>query len=77
MLYSYLRSKQLTNNRITTSTSDSGEEFSTPAKIADSLNTYIQKVFVKVKTVSHFTHRTYTNCNDDGDAIFKLEDLYQ
>ena len=32
-------------------TSDSGEDLSTPAKIADSLNTYFQSVFVKEKTV--------------------------
>ena len=31
ILYSYIRSKQLTNNRITTLTSDSGEDLSTPA----------------------------------------------
>ena len=44
MLYSYIRSKQLTNNRITTLTSDSGEDSSTPAEIAESLNTYFQSV---------------------------------
>ena len=33
MLYSYIRSKQLTNNRITTTTSDSGEDLSTQAEI--------------------------------------------
>ena len=57
-----------------------GEDFSTPAKIADSLNAYFQSVFVKEKTVdeglSHFTHRC-TSCNDDGDAKFSLEALYQ
>ena len=35
------RSKQLTNNRNTTLTSDSGEYLSTPDEIAYSLNTYI------------------------------------
>ena len=81
MLYSYIRSKQLTNNRITTLTSDSGEDMSTPAEIADSLNTYFQSVFVKEKTVDegipHFASRTCTSCNDDGKAIFTLEALYQ
>ena len=79
MLYSYIRSKKLTNYRIITLTSDSGEDLSTPAEKADSLNTYFQSVFVKDKTVDeglpHFTHRTCTSCNDDGDAIFTLEAL--
>ena len=81
MLYSYIRSKQLTNNRITTLTSDSGEDLSTPAEIADSLNTYFQSVFVKDKTVEeglpHFASRTCTSCNDDGKAIFTLEALHR
>ena len=47
ILYSYIRSKQLTNNRIITLKSDSGEDMSTPTEIADSLNTYFQSVFVK------------------------------
>ena len=80
MLYSYIRSKQLTNNRITTLTSDSGEDLSTPAEIADSLNTYFQSVFVKEKTVDeslpHFASRTCTSCNDDGEIIFTLEALF-
>ena len=57
----------LHKNWQTTLTSDSGEDFSTPAEIADSLNTYFQSVFVKEKTA----------CNDDGEAIFTLEVLYQ
>ena len=71
MLFSYIKSKQLTNNRITTLTSDSGEELSTQSKIADSLNTYFHSVFVKDKAIDeglpHFTHRTCTSCNDDWD----------
>ena len=62
-------------------TSDSGEDLSTPAEIADSLNTYFQSVFVKEKTVDeglpHFASRTCTSCNDDGETIFTLEALYQ
>ena len=81
MLYSYIRSKKLTNYRIITLTSDSGEDLSTPAEKADSLNTYFQSVFVKDKTVKeglpHFAHRTCTSCNDDGEAIFTLDALYQ
>ena len=81
MLYSYIISKHLTNNRITKLTSDSGEDLSTPAEIADSLNKYFESVFVKDKTVDeclpHITHRTCTSCNDDGDAIFTLETLYK
>ena len=54
---------------------------STPAEIADSLNTYFQSVFVKEKTVDeglpHFASRTCTSCNDDGETIFTLEALYQ
>ena len=57
----YISSKQLTNNRSTPLTSDSGEDLLTSAKIADSIKTYFQSVFVKDKTVdeglSHFTHR--------------------
>ena len=81
MLYSYIRSKQLTNNRITTLTSDSGEDLSTTAEIADGLNTYFQSVFVKDKTVEeglpHFASRTCISCNDDGKAIFTLEALHR
>ena len=81
MLYSYIRSKQLTNNRITTLTSDSGEDMSAPAEITDSLNTYFQSVFVKEKTfdenLPHFASRTCTSCNDDGETIFTLDALYQ
>ena len=81
ILYSYIRSKQLTNNRITTLTSDSGEDFSTPAEIADSLKTYFQSAFVKDKTVDegllYFASRTSTSCNDDRKAIFTLETLHR
>ena len=70
-----------TNNRITTLTSDFGEDLSTSAEIADSLNTYFQSVFVKEKTVEeglpHFASRTCTSCNDDGKVIFKLETLHR
>ena len=41
MLYSYIRSKQMTNNRFTALTSDSGEDLSTSAQIAKSLNNYL------------------------------------
>ena len=78
MLYSYIRSKQLTNNKLTTLTSDSGEDLSTPAVIADSLNTYFQSVLVKEKTfdecLPHFA-RTCFSINDDGKNIFALESL--
>ena len=81
MLYSYIRSKQLTNYRITALTSDSGEDLSTSAEIAESLNTYFQSVFVKEKTVDdglpHFASRTCISCNDDGKNIFTLEALYR
>ena len=81
ILHSYIRSKELTNNRITSLTSDSSEGLSTPAEKADSLNTYFQSVFVKEKTFdegrSHFASRICTSCNDDGKAIFTLETLYR
>ena len=81
MLSPYIRSKHLTINRITTHTSDTGEDLSTPAEIAESLNTHFQLVFVREKTVDegllHFGHRTRISCNDDGEAIFTLEALYQ
>ena len=81
ILYSYIRSKQNTNNRITTLTSDPGEDLSTSAQIADSLNTYFQSVFLKEKTVDEGLHnlasRTCTFFNDDGKAIFTLEALHR
>ena len=69
------------NNRTTTLTSDSGEDLLTSAEIADSLHTNFQPFYVKDKAVDeglpHFAHRTCTSCNDDGEAIFTLEALYQ
>ena len=81
LLYSYIRNKQQVNNKITTLTSDTGEDMSTPTEIVDSLNTYFQSVFVRDKNVDrelpHFTQRTGTECNDDENKIFTLEALYQ
>ena len=71
----------MTNNKITTLTSDSGEDLSTPVEIADSLNTYFQWVFVRDKTVDgylpQYAQRTCTSCSDDGESIFTLEALYR
>ena len=91
MLYSYIRSVnwQITELLITelqnywqiTLTYDSGEDLSTPAEIAESLNNYFQSVFVKEKTIDeglpHFASRTCTSRNDDGKAIFTLQALYR
>ena len=77
----YIRSKQLTNSRITALKSDSGESLSTPFEIAECLNTYFQSVFVKEKIVyeslPHIACRTCTSCNDDGKAKFTLEALHR
>ena len=81
MQYSYIRSKKVTNNRINKLTPDSCVDLSTPAEIADSINTYFQSVFVKEKTVYegllHCASRNCTSCNDDGKAIFTSEALYR
>ena len=80
MLYAYLRNKQLVNNIITTLNSYTGDQ-STPAEIADSLNTYFQSVFVKDNEVDHslphFAQRTCTICDDDENTIFSLEALHR
>ena len=41
------------NNRITTISSDTGEDLSTPAEIADGLKTYFHSVFLKNNEVEH------------------------
>ena len=53
-----VRNGNATNNRITPLTSDSDEDLSTPAEIADSLFTYFQSVFVKEKTVDEGLSQT-------------------
>ena len=78
LLYLYIRYKQVTNSRIIRSLSDSGEDLSTPAEIADGLNTYFQSVFVKEKSVykslHHFASRTCYS-NDDVKTISTLEEM--
>ena len=79
MLYSYIRNKQL-NNRITTLTSGTGEDMSTSAEIANSLNTYFQSLIVKDNEVDHiltrFAQRIFTSCDDDVNTIFSQEALH-
>ena len=81
MLYAYIRNKQLVNNRITTLTPDTGEDLSTPAEVADSLNTYFQSVFGKDNEVyhslPHFAQRTCTSYDDDENTIFLIDALHQ
>ena len=77
MLYTYIRNKQLVTHRIITLTSDTGEDLSTPAGKAESLNTYSQSLFVKDNEVDHslphFAQRNCTSCDDDANTIFSLE----
>ena len=73
MLYSYIRSKQPTNNIISSLISDSVDDLSSTAEIAYSLNTYFQSVFVRKKCLwksLHFASRTCTNCNDLKSYIY-------
>ena len=69
------------NERITTLSSDTGEDLSSPAEIADSLNTYFQSMFMKDNEVDHilpyFAQRTCTSFDDDANTIFSLEVLHR
>ena len=81
LLYSQIRNKQHGNNKITTLTSDTGEDMPAPTEIVDRLDTYFQSVFVRDKNfdreLPHFTQRTGSECNDDQNKIFTLKALYQ
>ena len=62
-------------------TSDTGEDLSTPAEKADSINTYFRSGFVKVNEVNHsfphFAQRTCTSCDNDENTIFSIEALHR